>query len=152
MVKKSNKLTLDIFIERSINLWGHRWDYSKTTYKNSKDRLIITCREHGEFFQSAHNHMAGNCGCYKCRKLKPHLMTKTQEQFIEEAKSIWGDRWDYSKCLYLNSHKSVVIICREHGEFEQVAGRHLSGSYNCKKCKAKKEKEQSALIKFSISA
>lgn len=42
---------------------------------------------------------------------------KTTEQFIEEARAIHGDKYDYSKVEYVNSRTKVCIICPIHGEF-----------------------------------
>lgn len=55
---------------------------------------------------------------------------KTTEQFIEEARAIHGDKYDYSKVEYVNSRTKVCIICPIHGEFFQEANGHIQG----KKC------------------
>ena len=57
--------------------------------------------------------------------------------FIEKAKKIHGDKYDYSKVEYINSHTKVCIICPEHGEFWQTPNNHLHG-YGCPKCKSDK--------------
>lgn len=44
-----------------------------------------------------------------------------------------GDKYDYSKVEYINSHERVCIICPKHGEFSQSATNHLSGQ-GCYKC------------------
>ena len=56
------------------------------------------------------------------------------KSFIEKAKSIHGDKYDYSKVEYVNSHTKVCIICPKHGEFWQLATNHLRGK-GCSKCK-----------------
>lgn len=63
-------------------------------------------------------------------------MTKTEE-FIEKARKIHGDKYDYSKVEYVNSKTKVKIICPVHGEFEQTPNSHLMG-HGCGKCKAEK--------------
>ena len=55
------------------------------------------------------------------------------DSFITEAKKIHGDKYDYSKTIYINSNTKIKIICRLHGEFEQFPYNHLSGN-NCQKC------------------
>lgn len=40
----------------------------------------------------------------------------TTEQFISKAKSIHGDKFDYSKTKYVNSETKVCIACPTHGE------------------------------------
>ena len=61
----------------------------------------------------------------------------TTEQFIEKAKKVHGDKYDYSKVNYINKHTKVCIICPEHGEFYQSPNNHLSGN-GCRKCWLKK--------------
>lgn len=58
---------------------------------------------------------------------------KTTEQFILEAISIHGDRYDYSKVSYKDNKTNVVIICPIHGEFSQSPVVHLRGC-GCSKC------------------
>lgn len=65
---------------------------------------------------------------------------KTTEEFIEEAKKIHGDKYDYSKVEYKNNKTKVTIICPEHGKFEQSPEHHLSG-HGCRKCQYKKFSE-----------
>lgn len=55
------------------------------------------------------------------------------EAFLEKAKRIFGDRYDYSKVYYINNKTKIIIICKIHGEFLQSPQSHLKG-YNCKSC------------------
>ena len=57
----------------------------------------------------------------------------TTEQFIEKAKQIHGDKYDYSKVTYKDAKTKVCIICPEHGEFLITPNKHLSGQ-RCKIC------------------
>ena len=41
----------------------------------------------------------------------------TTQEFIEKAKLVHGDKYDYSKVDYVNSQTKVCIICPIHGEF-----------------------------------
>jgi hypothetical protein len=60
---------------------------------------------------------------------------KTTEQFIQESIKIHGDKYDYSKVEYINTHKKVIIICKvnNHGEFLQTPSKHLQNR-GCSKC------------------
>lgn len=40
----------------------------------------------------------------------------TTEEFIERAKKVYGDKYDYSKVVYVNNHTKVCVICPIHGE------------------------------------
>lgn len=61
------------------------------------------------------------------------MKKQTKEEFIDKAKLKHGDRYDYSKVNYINNNTNVVIICKEHGEFEQRPRMHIS--HGCKECK-----------------
>ena len=61
---------------------------------------------------------------------------KTLEDFIKESKKVHGDKYDYSKVEYINTHTKVCIICPEHGEFWQTPSSHLK--YGCSKCAKEK--------------
>lgn len=50
----------------------------------------------------------------------------TTEQFIERARKIHGDTYDYSGCNYTSMNNKVRIICKNHGIFEQNAGSHIN--------------------------
>lgn len=57
----------------------------------------------------------------------------TNQQFIDRAIVIHGEKYDYSNTLYLGRAKKISIICKIHGEFKVSAARHLEGG-NCKHC------------------
>ena len=61
----------------------------------------------------------------------------TNDEFIEKSRQIHNNKYDYSKCCYVNNRSKVVITCPLHGDFEQLAGNHLAG-YGCKKCAIEK--------------
>ena len=69
----------------------------------------------------------------------------TTELFIEKAKLIHGDKYDYSKVEYKGRHEKINIICKKHEEFIQEAGSHLRG-YGCKLCT---EKTREYKLKFN---
>jgi len=50
----------------------------------------------------------------------------TTEEFIEKARELHGDRYDYSEVKYDGNRRKVVIICNEHGRFQQQAANHAS--------------------------
>ena len=59
---------------------------------------------------------------------------RTTEEFINEARRIHGEKYDYSKVQYVRADKAVCIICPIHGEFWQAPCNHLQGKEGCKKC------------------
>ena len=136
-----------VFIEKARAKHGDRYDYSKTVYVRSRDRVIITCKEHGDFEQSADNHTRGQ-GCPKCAdEVRSKRLTKTNIGFIADAKRIHGDRYDYSKVIYTGNKNKVIIGCRKHGDFEQTPDNHLTGN-GCTKC----SKHQHSTAEWIIEA
>jgi G:T-mismatch repair DNA endonuclease (very short patch repair protein) len=67
------------------------------------------------------------------------MKTKTTEQFIIDAKQKHGDKYDYSKVIYINSHTKITIICKIHNDFQQTPTDHLS-VYGCIMCAGVKKK------------
>lgn len=59
---------------------------------------------------------------------------KTTETFIEEAMKIHGDKYDYSKSVYVTSTTKLIIICNEHGEFTQNPNNHVNNKQSCPQC------------------
>jgi len=57
----------------------------------------------------------------------------TTEDFLIKARAVHGDKYDYSKVVYVGIYDFIIIICKIHGEFKQIAKDHLKGS-GCQKC------------------
>ena len=55
--------------ERACNVHKNKYDYSKMVYKNNYTKVCIICPEHGEFWQTPNNHLAGS-GCKYCSASK----------------------------------------------------------------------------------
>ena len=120
------------FIIKSKKIHGDKYDYSKVEYVNSHTKVCVICPEHGEFWITPNSHLCGH-GCSKCSSNKKI----TTEEFIERAKQIHGDRYDYSKVEYTNANTKVCIICPEHGEFWMIPSNHLR-ERGCPKCNSRK--------------
>ena len=128
--------SLEQFLQEAKKIHGNKYDYSQVEYVNYQTKVTIICPKHGEFTQSPTAHLQGN-GCPKCGNERTSLRM-TNESFINKAKSIHGDRYDYSKVEYIDNKEEVCIICREHGEFWQKPKNHLSG-YGCPICSGRKK-------------
>ncbi|MEM9403215.1 MAG: hypothetical protein AAGA44_12105 [Pseudomonadota bacterium] len=117
------------FIASAQKVHGGLYDYSKTEYLNNKMPVAIICREHGVFFQSPAAHIHQGHGCPLCDVSKK----LDSDSFIERARAVHGSRYDYSETDYVDSTTNVVIICSEHGPFEQRPAGHLAGK-GCPAC------------------
>ena len=113
------------------------YDYSKVNYISSSDKVEIICREHGSFFQTPNNHLSKKHICPTCSNL---LRNKDQLKSISEVlcsfDEVWGNRYDYSRFVYMNSKTKSEIICNKHGVFKQSYTTHLK--CGCPKCNSSK--------------
>ena len=156
---KRTRLTSAFYIKKFTEKYGNKYDYSKVVFKNSKEKITIICPKHGEFEILPHNFLYR--GCPHCNKEVYFMLNKEknnaikilkkrkkqkekikkqientkkrESEIIEKFKQIHGDKYDYSKVKYINTNTKVLIICPEHGEFEQLISNHLAGK-GCKKC------------------
>lgn len=131
---RGQSLTTEKFIENCRQIHGNEYDYSKVEYKNNYTPVTIICPNHGEFQQTPTHHQAGN-KCSKCGHAQGGMKLRVStEDFIEKAKKIHGDKYSYEKTIYVKAIEPVTIICKVHGEFQQLAISHASGK-GCKHCK-----------------
>ena len=126
------KLNTQEFIQKSFKIHGKKYDYSKVDYVNAHTKVCIICPEHGEFWQTPNKHLL-NANCPKC----VNQYSPTTEEWIERAKEVHGDKYDYSKVEYINCNTPVCVICPKHGEFFIYPNNHLKGN-GCPKCRVSK--------------
>lgn len=138
------------FLEKSKKIHNNKYDYSLVEYKGDKIKVKIICPIHGMFEQEPHNHL--KYGCFKCGV---ENSTKSRyystKEYIKKAIEIHGYKYDYSKTVYKKHDDKVIIICKEHGEFLQVARTHIKGS-NCPKCVSNANMTTEKFIKKAMDA
>lgn len=134
-LKKSNTSE---FVEKAKKVEKHKdkkYDYSKVKYINVRTKVIIICPEHGEFEQTPNKHLSGR-GCPDCGNISRKTSQMADHKyFVEQAKILHGDRYNYSESKYNGRSGEVNIKCETHGIFTQLAGNHLlgEGCYQCGK-------------------
>jgi len=115
---------------------GDRYDYSNVGDEiRDSDKVCITCKKHGNFFQSVNKHKNGQ-GCPICAN--PNVFRDTKA-FIEESNGVHHNRYSYSKTEYKNVNSKVIVTCKTHGDFLISPKKHLCGQ-GCRKCSLKNSK------------
>ena len=143
---KNMRYTTDIFIEKAKSIHGDKYDYSKVEYVNSKTKVCIICPVHGEFWQDPGSHIVKKYGCRFCGYDKLSKSRRYDKSvFVQRAKRIHGDKYDYSKVEYVNSYTKVCIICPKHGKFWQTPINHVDLKHNCALCGKEKRTESRRL-------
>ena len=127
--------TSKTLIKRFRDIHGNKYDYSKCYYENSHEKMEMVCPEHGSFWQSSLNHLAGQ-GCVLCSR---NNRVKNDREYyfdknLKKFEDIHGDKYDYSKAVYKGVHEKIQIICKEHGSFWQTPSNHIYGMQGCPDC------------------
>ena len=141
---EQNAKTID-FITKAQKVHNTRYDYSKVQYEKSTLKVIITCLTHGDFYQTQNNHL-NTKGCSKCGYIETmKKLSLTKEQFIEKARQVHGNTYNYHRVVYVNSHTKVIITCLIHGDFEQTPASHCNLGNGCARCGDMKTSEKLTL-------
>ena len=141
----TQKMTTKEFITRAQDLHQQKYDYSKVKYTNYHGKVVITCFIHGDFEQTPASHLKP-CGCSKCGDMKTiQKLSLTNEQFIQKAREVHGNKYKYDKVVYINSNTKVIITCLIHGDFEQTPASHCNLKCGCPKCRDMKISEKLSL-------
>jgi very-short-patch-repair endonuclease/Zn ribbon nucleic-acid-binding protein len=132
------KLTNDEFISKSNNKHNYTYTYLNSIYKNNKEKIIITCRDHGDFKQRPGDHINGQ-GCPDCKKIKiGNLWRNNISDILNNCRIKHNNLYNYSPIInYKNTDTKIEIICKIHGSFYQSSHNHLKGQ-GCPKCKFEK--------------
>ncbi len=124
----AKKKTTEEFIAQAKAVHGDKYDYSLVKCNGKDVPVEIICPNGHHFFQRQGDHLKGH-GCNYCTG---HAR-RTTESFIEKAKEVHGDRFDYSLVSYKNSSTPVTVICKKHGPFKITPNSHIQGQI-CKEC------------------
>ena len=140
----SGRKSWDEFIGRARAVHGDEYDYSRVNYTNTNTHVEIVCKTHGAFLQKPTGHLNGN-GCPTCAGTKPI----TKEEFMERARVVHGERYDYRKMAYSKFSNEVEITCNSHGSFWQMPKAHTHGS-GCPACAGLEPVTRTAFIARAI--
>ena len=88
---RDKRMSQEDFIKKSFLVHGEKYDYSAAEYINSKSRVSIICKQHGNFSISPKLFLRGT-GCPFCKRM--------EEKFVEESKAIHGEKYDYSGVMF----------------------------------------------------
>jgi len=115
-----------------------KYDYSKFKYSKMREKCIIICSEHGEFYPTVINFKNGS-ECPACSRKISRTGNKgtkslTQEEILKRFKEVHGNKYNYSEVKYINRSTKVKIICNScNNKFDQIPSSHLKG-HGCPKC------------------
>jgi very-short-patch-repair endonuclease len=111
---KSITKTTKEFIKQAKLIHKDTYDYSKTKYINTKTKVIIICKKHGDFLQGTTIHLYGR-GCPTCNSSKGEIIIMNflnkykvkyckEYRFKNQPKHIKKCRYDF----YLPSFNTII--------------------------------------------
>jgi len=120
------------------------YSFDKLSYVKNREKVIVTCKKHGDFTIRACNILMGVL-CKKCQyENHGNMISLSYDQIIDRFKSKHGNKYIYPDFIKNTSIK-IPIICKEHGVFYQNAELHFRSG--CQKCSYKIPKHN----KLSVS-
>jgi very-short-patch-repair endonuclease len=131
-----NTQTTEKFIAKATKKHGNLFDYSQVVYQGYDKQITIVCpiEHHGAFVQTPKYHLDGG-GCPKCGRIRMGDVRRlTLDEFLQKAREVHGDTYDYRDVRYENGSDPVKIICQIHGAFEQLPNSHINAGAGCPQC------------------
>ncbi len=111
---KNKCLSQEEFLKRCKIIHNNIYDYSKTIYVKSHDKICISCRKHGDFYQEANEHKRGQ-GFPKCKTSKGEkeimaILNELNIEYVHQMKfdNFKSKRMRYSFDFYLPEFKCCI--------------------------------------------
>jgi len=119
------------FLNSLSNEQKVKYDYSlvEEDIVGCRTKIRIICNIcHLEFEQSFRSHINGH-GCRNCQYVENSLLQNDGlDKFVEKAKNVHGDAYEYSNIEYIDSGTKIAILCNTcRLEFKQTPANHLQG-------------------------
>ncbi|WP_147430229.1 hypothetical protein [Frondihabitans australicus] len=128
---------LEAFATAAAAKHNGKYDYSRVAerFVNAHTKVTIVCPDHGDFDMTPNDHKRGQ-RCPDCSGRRGSSAAARRDLFIRRAIDTHGDRYDYRDVVFVDQHTPVVIICPDHGPFEQRPTNHLDAAapHHCGEC------------------
>ena len=135
------------FIKKAREIHGNLYGYDQVKYKNAMTKVKIMCNIHGIFEMKPNGHLSAGYGCQKCG----HNMTIfNTNDFIEKAREIHQNNYDYSESNYVNMTTFVNIMCKKGHLFIQTPSNHITHKQGCQTCAGNYKSNTEEFIQKSI--
>jgi hypothetical protein len=144
------------FFARAAEAHARYYTYPEQKFLNMHTPIRVVCPEHGEFSIRPLKHLYAKQGCPVCGALKRGIRhtdanvgalaaatskAKHAKGFLQRAKGVHGDLYDYSLADYRGMKQAIKIVCKTHGVFEQRPEKHIYEAQGCPQCGQKSKAE-----------
>ena len=93
--------TKEIFLEKAKKVHGNKYLYDKVDFKNGSKKIVLTCKEHGDFSIRPTAHIRNIQGCKKCRLSKGERLIMTE---LEKQNIIYETQKEFDNCISKKNH------------------------------------------------
>ena len=132
------------FINLSQEKFGDgSFNYNDVIFVDMRTPVSLTCKYGHRFETTPGVHLSPGSlgGCKECQSIGISIRRSyTQDQWIELARKVHDDFYNYDNTVYSCSSEHVTIKCPIDGDFQQSPVSHLSGC-GCPKCGIRKSAE-----------
>jgi protein-arginine kinase activator protein McsA len=152
------RITRESWIERAKEIWGNTYEYPEeiTIYRGSNKPISFICEKHGNVtIAAATKHVnrrsdnAKYSGCPDCEEQYRNDTNNKTVEFIERAREIWGDTYEYPEgiTIYTKYDNPINIKCLKHGIVTvNISGTHINiqetgKAYGCHECGKENSKQ-----------
>ena len=136
--KHHNKKTNKDYISELKEIYKNSFQYHLVNYIDSKKPVTLICNSCNTEFSQEASYLLSGRGCPICNITNRNKKFKSNTQeFIQKAKNIHNDKFDYSLVNYKTAKDYIIIICPKHGKFQQTPNNHLRGR-GCNECRFEK--------------
>lgn len=128
-------LSTQDFIKKAIKIHKNEYEYSKAIYTKSNQLICITCYKHGDFFQTANNHLRGQ-KCPYCVGKKLSSSNRFDILYPNISKE-WHPikNENFIPCEFsYGSDKKIWWICGKGHEWEATISNRTINGRGCPKC------------------
>nr|WBF70294.1 F-box and FNIP repeat-containing [Megavirus caiporensis] len=122
------------FIDIANKIHKNAYDYTGVIIEEDTIFIDVKCKTCENIFNvRIKNHIKNRTGCRRCNTLRTKEKKRmSTEEFVELAKQIHGDKFDYSKAVFVRSDVPMEIICRKCGNSVfHTRHRHLVEKCGC---------------------
>jgi len=131
-LKKYNR---SIFIEKASIVHNNVYDYSKVEYVNSKTKVIIICKTHGEFLVTPNNHINNKVKCPECIKVLQSNWSKGKGSIIKSQLELLHPSLDFKDFIYRGILEKSRVTCLKCGKtFLSSVSILRKVKHSCKYC------------------
>lgn len=104
-LSRERSMGKEIFVEKSKNIFGDKYDYNDVLYVNNRIKVKIKCKKHGYFFQRPGDHLK-NHGCPICNLSKGELQIC---KFLNDNKINFISQKSFDDCRNIKTKRKLYF-------------------------------------------